>query len=212
MPKPTLYPAILSKTYKDYAYKIRESAKHFKGVHIDVMDGKFVRNKTYNDMKKIRELRPKKLFFDIHLMVKDPVAAILEWSDIGDRFLVHVESCDNIPAVVQLVRGLKKKIGLVINPKTPVSKVNAYLKDIDAVMIMSIVPGKSGQRFIPSTLRKVRALKKRNEKFRIVIDGGVNSDTFGDIASAGVDTFVMGSYIWSGKPLGAIKKEIINVL
>ncbi len=212
MPKPVLYPAILSKSYKDYAYKIRESTKHFKGVHIDVMDGKFVRNKTYSDMKKIRELRPKKIFFDIHLMVKDPISAILEWADIGDRFLVHVESCDNIPAVVQLVKGMQKKIGLVVNPKTPVSKVYSYLKDIDAVMIMSIVPGKSGQPFIPSTLRKVRALKKRNEKFHIAIDGGVNTDTFGDIIAAGVDTFSIGSFIWSGKPLGALKKELLSSL
>jgi len=216
MKKPLLYPAILSKTEKDYVYKIKESAKYFTGVQVDVMDGRFVKNKTIGVTKSVKRNRPKKLFFDIHLMVENPVDSILEWNTIGDRMLVHIESCGEASSVIQLCKGLKKKIGLVVNPKTPLSKVYPYLKDVDAIMVMSVVPGRSGKRFEERSLKKIkrlREIKKKNKlKYHILIDGGVNDKNLEKIHDAGVDTIAMGSFIWKQKDLGKIKRKLNSIL
>ena len=145
-------------------------------IHVDVFDGKFVNNKHDNvDCFKIL-----KEYTDIpviaHLMVKDPFKYISKIIDYVDIFEFHYESEGNKQLVIDEVKKHNKKIGMVINPNTPISEIVPFLKDLDLVLVMSVVPGWSGQSFIPETVEKVGELARYKEEYRfeIEVDGGVN--------------------------------------
>ena len=147
-------------------------------IHVDVFDGKFVNNKHDNvDCFKIL-----KEYTDIpviaHLMVKDPFKYISKIIDYVDIFEFHYESEGNKQLVIDEVKKHNKKIGIVINPDTPISEIVPFLKDLDLVLVMSVVPGWSGQSFIPETVEKVGELARYKEEYRfeIEVDGGVNLD------------------------------------
>ena len=145
-------------------------------IHVDVFDGKFVNNKHDN----VDCFRILKEYTDIpviaHLMVKDPFKYISKIIDYVDIFEFHYESEGNKQLVIDEVKKHNKKIGIVINPDTPISEIVPFLKDLDLVLVMSVVPGWSGQSFIPETVEKVAELArfKKEYEFEIEVDGGVN--------------------------------------
>lgn len=205
----TIFPAVLSKTKSDFSRKIaRARASGMKGVQIDVMDGIFVPARTYRDVSEILKMKPKDLFFEVQLMVSDPLIHIMRWAHIADRFLVHLESCSDVRPLVHLVRDLGKEIGLAVNPKTSVRKLFPYLPRIDVALVMTVEPGKSGQKLIPRTLDKVKALRKRTKRLPIEVDGGINEKTAGSAVEAGASILVVGSYLWKEKN---ITKAIHNL-
>ena len=193
----TIYPAILSHSKVELEQKVRTAREYnFRGVQIDVMDGKFVKDKTYSDKEVLRRMKSKGLFFEIQLMVKDPASEIIRLAKAGDRFIIHLESCRNPRPLVHLIRGLKKGVGIAVNPETPVSRIFPYIKDIDVALVMTVRPGKSGQKLIPQTLLKVRRLRKRFPKLPIEVDGGINGKTATLAINSGASILVVGSYFW----------------
>jgi ribulose-phosphate 3-epimerase len=170
-------------------------------IHVDVMDGHFVPNLTIGPeiIRAIR--RTTALPFDVHLMIERPESSIAQYAEAGaDRIGVHVETCPHLHRTIQQIHGLGKKACVVLNPSTPALAIEPVLGEVDQVLVMSVNPGFGGQKFIPGVLPKVRQIRQwvaeRGLAVEIEIDGGVNPDTIGAAAQAGVNVFVAGNAVF----------------
>ena len=167
-------------------------------IHVDVMDGKFVKKKTmpFREMRNIYKYTDKRL--DVHLMVKNPDKYIPLYSELNTEYItIHVEIGQDIDKMIKLIKKYGIKAGLAISPNTPVSDLVPYLPIIDLILVMSVEPGLGGQEFIPSTkekLKEVRTLLKEYKKSAVInVDGGVNDNTISKCRNA--DIVTSGSYI-----------------
>ena len=169
-------------------------------IHIDIMDGKFVENKTWtvSEIKKITSCS--KLPLDVHLMVENPSKYIEEFALLNTNYIAfHYEAVKDIDKMINEIKKYGLKVGIAINPETSEEVVFPYLSRIDEVLIMSVHPGKSGQLFIESTLDKIERLKneilRQNVKTIISVDGGINEETGKLCLQKGIDMLVSASYI-----------------
>ena len=187
-------------------------------IHLDVMDGEFVPNKTF-DHTKIKELRPLTLIpFDAHLMINEPLKHIHNYIDTGsDIITVHAEVCDesSFGEICDTLRSNQVGIGLAINPDTELPQwCYKFVELLDQIIIMSVVPGKSGQKFIESTHEKIQRITKdlKEQKFGgyIEVDGGVNLENIGACFEDGARAFVGGSAIIGQNDVRMIIKEFRN--
>jgi len=195
-------PSILSADFARLGDEIKAvEAAGADWIHIDVMDGHFVPNITIGPLIVKAAKRVTDLPLDVHLMIEKPERYIQAFADAGsDLISVQVETCVHLNRTIQMITETGAKAGVVLNPSTPLSTLEWELGSVYHVMLMSVNPGFGGQRFIPSTLDKIRNLKKiiddRKLQTRIEIDGGVNKNTIADISAAGADIFVAGSAIF----------------
>jgi ribulose-phosphate 3-epimerase len=185
-----------------------------KYVHIDIMDGYFVEKNTENlfNMETISKFTNKKI--DIHFMVKKPKIFITNFLKYNpDIISFHIESEENISKNISLIKSHGIKCGIAINPETDIHTLNNYLKDIDIILIMSVVPGKGGQKFVNSTFKKIKSIKEKllkiNPKIKLEIDGGINNLNSKLLNKSGADILVSGSYLINQKN---IKKAAISLL
>src|SRR5215218_130337 len=193
-------PSILSADFAQLADDVERVAAEADLLHVDVMDGHFVPNLTIGPPVVLSLRKHTDLFLDCHLMVDNPGLLLADFADAGaDRCIVHIELGDPRPLFDEL-RARNVGVGLVLNPPTPVDTVMPYLDEIDLLLVMSVNPGWGGQAFIPEVLDKVAAARKeidaRGLACEIEIDGGINVDTAGDAAAAGVDILVAGSAVF----------------
>lgn len=168
-------------------------------VHIDVMDGMFVPNITFGPAV-IKSIRDKSdLCFDVHLMIESPERYIQNFVDAGaDLITVHAEATTHLHRTVQQIKAAGVKAAVSLNPATPVEALKYVIDELDMVLLMSVNPGFGGQKFIPSTLKKIREVKELRSDIDIQIDGGITHETIGDCIEAGANIFVAGSYVFSG--------------
>ncbi|MEO6035033.1 MAG: ribulose-phosphate 3-epimerase [Verrucomicrobiota bacterium] len=182
-------------------------------LHLDIMDGHFVPNISFGPAA-VRALRPlAKLFLDVHLMCSRPEILLEPFVKAGaDSLTIHVELGEQVTSLIWKIRSLGKKVGLAINPGTPMSSLEPFLGKIDLILIMTVNPGFGGQPFITETLPKIQqAYSWRAEKrlsYRIEVDGGINFQTAGDCAHAGADTFVSGTGLF-GQP--SLKRAVAKM-
>ena len=172
-------------------------------VHFDVMDNHYVPNLTIGPLV-CDALRSHGVIapIDVHLMVKPVDRIIPDFAKAGASYITfHPEASEHIDRTVALIKEQGCKAGLVFNPATPLHYLEHVIDQLDMVLLMSVNPGFGGQSFIPSSLEKLRVVRKmiddRNLSTRLEIDGGVKTDNIRDIASAGADTFVAGSAIFN---------------
>jgi len=167
-------------------------------LHLDVMDGHFVPNISFGPaiIKSARHVT--RAFFDAHLMISEPVRYAPAMVKAGAQSLTfHVEVVDDPATTAREIRKLGCRVGITLNPATPVEKILPALDDVDVVLIMSVVPGFSGQKFMPEALPKAREVKKRLRKNqRLEMDGGLHLETIAAARDAGVDWFVIASAIF----------------
>lgn len=170
-------------------------------LHLDVMDGVFVPNISFGFpvMEAVAEVCTKPL--DVHLMIVEPEKWISQVRDLGaDIMNIHQEACTHLYSTVCHIREAGMKAGVTLCPATPVSVLEDIITELDMVLLMSVEPGFGGQKFIPHTLEKVRRLRelidKTGSKALIEIDGGVNQKTGSELAHAGADILVAGSYVF----------------
>lgn len=175
-------------------------------VHIDIMDGKFVKNKTwtFSEIKKLTSYS--QLPLDVHLMVEKPEKYIEDYALLNTNDIIfHYEAVKDIKSMINLIKSYGLKVGIAVNPDTNVELLFPYLNKIDIVLIMSVYPGESGQSFIENSLEKIKSLKeeiiKQEVKTLIEVDGGINDETAVLCKEAGVDILVSASFI---------HKDIIN--
>ena len=202
-----LAPSILSADFAHLADQIQAVAEGGATVlHVDVMDGHFVPNITIGPPVVASLRKTTNLPLDCHLMIENPDQYIPAFVDAGaDWISVHQEACIHLNRTLELIHSHGVKAGVVINPATPVGTLEEVLDLVHHVLVMSVNPGFGGQKFIPSSLDKVRKLAlmrtARNASFRIEIDGGISTDTIAGAVRAGVEVLVAGNAVFGqGSP------------
>ena len=170
-------------------------------LHVDVMDGHFVPNLTIGPpvVKAIKAVT--NLPLDVHLMVEQPDGLLPDFIDAGsDNLTVHVEACRHLHRTVQSIKDAGVRASVVLNPATSLHALDEILPDVHMVLLMSVNPGFGGQRFLPSTLDKIRQLRaqitERRLPVAIEVDGGVKADNAAEICAAGADVLVAGTAIF----------------
>lgn len=202
---PIVAPSILAADFGNLAKDIEmvnnSQAEWF---HLDVMDGVFVPNISYGMpiIDKINSLTNKVL--DVHLMIVDPDRYISTFKQVGaDILTVHYEACTHLHRTIQAIKAEGMKVGVALNPHTPVSVLEDVINDLDLVLIMSVNPGFGGQKFIENTYNKVSKLKQMiteaNANVIIEIDGGVGIQNASKLVEAGADALVAGSAVFNAE-------------
>ena len=206
-------PSILSADFSKLGDEIQNLEKAKADlIHIDVMDGHFVPNITIGPEVIYKLRKYTSLPFDVHLMISPVHNFIKNFANAGaDIITIHPEATDNLENSVKKIKSLKKKAGVSLNPETPIDKVLPVLNIIDLVLIMSVNPGFSGQKFMIETLEKVKTLRNEIDKKKlntqIEIDGGINFENAKKAKNAGVNILVSGTTIFKANG-GNLKKNI----
>jgi len=184
-------------------------------LHVDVMDGHFVPNITIGPLVVAALRKVTDVPLDCHLMITNPDEYIPAFADAGANWVsVHQEICIHLNRTLELIHSHGMKAGVVINPATPVQTLGEVLDLVHHVLVMSVNPGFGGQKFIPATLEKVRKLTTmraaKGANFRIEIDGGIDMETIGPSARAGVELFVVGSHVFGHGDPGRRVQELLK--
>ncbi len=179
-------------------------------IHIDVMDGVFVPNISFGFpvLEAIRKHTDKVL--DVHLMIENPDNYLANFKNSGaDILTVHVEACRHLNRTISAIKDLGMKAGVALNPHTPVSSLEEVIDELDLVLVMSVNPGFGGQKFIHSSIEKVKKLalliQEKKSSAIIEVDGGVNLETGLELKKAGAQALVAGSFVFgSSNPIETI--------
>lgn len=212
-----LSPSLLSADFGRLGEEIRtidENGAQY--VHVDVMDGIFVKSISYG-MPVIKSIRKEtKKIFDVHLMITEPIRYIEEFTGAGsDIITVHVEACKNVGDTLKAIKSYGVNASLALNPSTDLREVEPYIEMCDMMLVMSVNPGFGGQKFIESSVRKTEKLRKICDIIKpemdIEIDGGINRDNLRTVINAGANVIVAGSSIFKGDA-GANIREFLEIM
>ena len=209
-------PSILSADFARLAEEIRAVEAGGAGVlHVDVMDGHFVPNITIGlpvvkSLRKVTELP-----LDSHLMIEEPGRYAVQFVEAGaDMVSIHVEADDHLQRTRTSIREAGAKAGVAINPATPLVMLEEALPYADFVLLMSVNPGFGGQKFVPTSMDKLRRLRRmiddRGLKTRIEIDGGIDAENVAEVVEAGAEILVAGSAIYGKNDPAAAVRELID--
>ncbi len=209
---PIIAPSILAADFARLAEEVRAVEGAADWVHVDVMDNHFVPNLTIG-LPVVQSLRAATdIPFDVHLMIEDPQRWAPGYAEAGAyNVTFHAEACDDPVALAKDLRAAGSKAGLAIDRDTDVTPYLELLPHLDTVLIMTIKAGFGGQKFLPETLDKVRAVRERIDagglEIRLEVDGGIAADTVEQAAAAGADAFVAGTAVYgAADPAEAIRR------
>lgn len=206
-----IIPGILEKDWTEIERKIELLRPFAKAIHIDILDGKFAPNTTFLDPKPFSKYAlpssGQALFFEVHLMVEDPISYLKSFADAGfKRFVGQIESLRQLADQEDFVAQgqLLGEVGLAIDGTTSIDEIKASLEDLDTILVMTIKAGFSGQEFMQSTLEKIKAIRSKSQ-IPIEVDGGINDQTILQARSAGANRFATTSFIYKGDPFTQYK-------
>lgn len=197
-----IIPAILEKDFSGVAKKIQRvdaEAQSISWVQLDIMDGVFVPNTTWNFAQDLLTIQTR-LFFEVHLMVANPQDEIRAWLTIPNvgRIIFHSEAIAGAQRVNTIVKikEQRKEVGIALNPSTSLEEVRDHITILDEVLVMTVSPGFSGQPFKEGVLNKMRALKEMYPNMVVGVDGGINMETAERVIAAGATRLSVNSYLW----------------
>lgn len=212
-----LAPSILAADFKVLGEQMKQTADHgAEYLHFDVMDGIFVPSISFGMpvLESVHDATEQVM--DVHLMITEPIRYIKEFAEAGaDIITVHLEACEDIRATIEAIRSYGKKVGVSICPETPVSAVTELMDSVDMILIMSVHPGFGGQKFIESSLDKIRELRnaaiEAGIELDIEVDGGIYKENVEEVLKAGANVIVAGSAVFRGDA-GENTAQLVNVL
>ena len=180
-------------------------------IHIDIMDGMFVHNISFGVPVVAGIRKCVDTFFDVHLMVTEPVRYIRPFAEAGaDGITVHAEACENLEETIDAIRGLGKKAAVSIKPGTDIDGILSILPKVYMVLVMTVEPGYGGQKIRRDTFEKIRRLRKQIDEngydVDIEVDGGINLETARDVLDAGANVIVAGTKVFKGDIVENVKK------
>jgi len=200
MVRQEIIPSIIAKNQKALDKLIKQVKNKTNRIQLDIMDKKFVKNSSLNFDFILPKLKQK---VEAHLMIKNPK----EWIENNYKkvhtIIFHIESVKNPNEIIKLIKSKKKKVGIAIKPRTPLTKISRLIAKIDMITIMTVHPGKYGSTFLPSQLKKVSHLRKKHPKLLIEVDGGITDKTISLAKENGANYFISGSYLQKSKSIKA---------
>lgn len=212
-----IIPAIIANSAEELEKMIRMAEPHVDRVHLDVMDGVFVPNKTISYYEELATLQTD-LNFDVHLMVNNPEDQMYFWYQTkADRFLIHAESQADLRGLIDQIHSNNRMVGLVLNPDTPSEAIKEFVDDIDFVQFMTVDPGQYGAEFIEEVVSKIGNFHAQYPSMPIGVDGGIHPENhnIAKLIAAGASIFVLGSHIFSedrdvGKAIAELQEAVQN--
>src|SRR3989338_301111 len=187
MPKIKIAPSILSADWNKINKEVKEVEPYCELIHVDIMDGIFVSNKTI-DAEFVSKIKTK-IPLDVHLMVQEPsedyISGFIKAG--GSIITVHQEACGDLKGKLELIKGQGAKAGVSIKPKTPLNAIKDALNIADMFLIMTVEPGMAGQKFMSGPIGKIKELRRLKPNLDIEVDGGINPETIGIAAEAGAN-------------------------
>ncbi len=178
-------------------------------IHFDVMDGHFVPNITIGPPVITALRRYCSVPMDVHLMIDNPEEYVDAFADAGaDIITIHIEATHHPHRLINHIKDLGCKAGIVLNPSTPESRIEFLIEDIDMVLVMTVNPGFGGQRFIPDMLRKIKAIRAMIGDRDLEVDGGIDETTAKDVVKAGANVLVAGSYVFNNSSYKTVIKKL----
>ena len=218
MKKIKIAPSILSADFARVGEEIKATTEAGADLlHLDVMDGSFVKNISFGP-KFVKEARPySKAVFDCHLMIVNPWNYIRQFADAGaDIITVHHEACgDKLKETLKAIKELGVKCGAVINPNTEVKEIESVIDECDMLLLMSVYPGFGGQKFIPEVLPKIeqaaKLIERTGKEIDLQIDGGITKENVRLVKDAGANVIVAGSTVFNEPDRAKIIRELREI-
>ncbi len=197
-----MIPGILEKTPDAVRAKMEAIEGHVAWMQLDVLDGTLYKNRSWFDAQTFAQWDTR-MKIELHLMVKDPATIIRAWSRVKAfrRAVWHIEAPIDHHALIRRCHKLNLMTGLALAPETPIETVKPFLADIDRVFILGVRPGKSGQKLLPQTIKKVQALHAMAPALPIAFDGGITARNISLLARAGVSHFCVTSALFNHPPI-----------
>lgn len=206
-----IIPSILVKTKEEFLEKILAVESLTERVHLDIVDGIFAPNMTISEFEEIENTETT-LGFEAHLMVSKPENHIVRWLETpADSFTFHIEATQRAQEIIEKAKEADKRIGIALNPETPISAIEPFVDLLDFVHFMTVEPGFYGSDFVEAVLDKMSDFHYFYPDKRIVADGGMNPDTAAKAIQAGANTLIVGSYIWNNNDIKKAIEELKSV-
>lgn len=205
MKKNILAPSIIAADFANISKELADcESAGADWIHVDVMDGHFVPTITIGPLFVEALKRNTRLPLDVHLMIENPDAHVRSYADAGaSTITVHIEACQNPERTIKKIKSLGCKAGITLKPSTAVKKIESVLNIVDSVLVMSVQPGFSGQKFMPKMVDRVKYLRQKLDAIRsdahLEVDGGINGKTLPLVKSAGANAFVTGNAAFKHK-------------
>lgn len=206
-----IIPAILENNINDIKKRVNQIKDYTDRIHLDIMDGEFVPNTTFNDPAVLAKT-PLNIKITLHLMINHPEFFFKKWADCAevDTIIFHLEATHNVSEAIKFVRKSNKKVGIAINPRSSSYTVKDYINDIDEVLVMGVEPGYAAQAFNSDVLEKITYLKSLRSDLLISVDGGINHLTNKKIIKAGADVLCANSFIFKSKDIKAAIDTLVS--
>lgn len=203
-----IIPTIIAKDFQELQERVKKVEPYVEWVQLDVMDGQFVNNTTWNNPADLPDLKTD-LKLEAHLMINNPEERLDEWIASGvKRIIFHFESTKQPKEVIARIKEAGLGIGLAINPETSIEVVDNFINQLDLILIMTVRPGRGGQQFLEGTLDKIRNLRTKYKDVKIEVDGGINLETAPKVIEAGANLLAAGTAIFQSDNVEQTIKDL----
>jgi len=189
-------PTIIAKDFQELQEKIKKIELYVEWAQLDIMDGDFVNNSTWRSPADLKNLETN-LNLEAHLMINNLEEVLDDWISSGvKRIIFHYEATDKHEEIIEKIKESGLEVGLAINPETSLEKIDDFIKKLDLVLIMTVIPGFGGQEFLEETLDKIKELRGDYKDVNIEVDGGINLESASKVIQAGANLLASGSVIF----------------